>query len=98
LVASLRDLHHWESVSIEMTAQRRQDAIDVDADHEAQLAARPGARRHRVDGIFGIASCHCQDLEAAPSEHFLGQRETGLTPARIDDRIARAGSHLTIRK
>jgi hypothetical protein len=38
-----------------MPAQRRQKGCGIDADHEAELRARPGPRRDRVDGIVGIA-------------------------------------------
>jgi hypothetical protein len=45
LVARLGDLDHGEALAIEMPAQRRQKLCRVDADHEADLRARPAEPR-----------------------------------------------------
>ena len=68
LVARLGDLHHREAVAIEMAAQRRQDARRDRRRPRSAAAARPGARRHRVDRVLGIAGAHGQDLERAPAD------------------------------
>ena len=75
-----------------MAAQRRQEVVRVDADHEAQLPARPGARRHGVDRAFpacrpswpGSRTC----TRRTPSRRASGRARP--SPDRSRDRRARA--------
>ena len=57
------------------------NVVRIDADHEAQLPARPGARRHGVHRAFRIAGAHRQDLERAPGEDLLGRASGPARPS-----------------
>ncbi len=73
-----------------MAAQRRQEFRGIDADHEPDLRARPGARRDRVDGIVGVAGAHGENFEAAPGEHLFGERQARARPSRDRSRARQA--------
>src|SRR5215217_2098981 len=73
---------------VEMAAQRRQHILPIDADDEAQLAARPGPWRNGVDRRLRVAGLVGKDGKGAPAEHFLGRGQARLAPVRIDRRAA----------
>ena len=96
VVARLGDGDEGKTVAVEMAAQGRQDLLRINPDDEAQLAARPGARRHGVDRFLRVAGAHRENLERAPGEQLFRRAQAGLAPGRIDRGAALAGMNLAI--
>ena len=75
-----------ESLTFEVTLERRNDIGRVRPHDRSQLTACTGTGRNRILWTFGIAGNHRDDLEAVPREHSLRGRQTFFTPVRFDCR------------